>query len=443
MRVLVIDPAGNGLDFAMRAQAHGHEVKLFKRPIPKNALIGKGLVTVVDDFKPWLRWADLIFNTDNTFYLVNLDAFRAEYPKAAVISASQESAQWELDRTEGQQVLRKHGIAVIPSREFADYDAAIAHVKKTDQRFVSKPSGDADKALSYCSDSPEDMVYMLQRWKKIGKLKTPFILQEFKPGIEMAIGGWFGPGGWNEGWCENFEFKKLMNDDLGMATGEQGTVLRYVPDSKLARKLLVPLTDALDKLAYVGYIDVNTIIDEKGTPWPLEFTMRPGWPTFNIQQPVHEGDCVEWLQDLAKGRDARVFVPDLVSLGVVLAIPDYPYSHLTKKEVAGIPIYNARPSMWKHIHPCEMMMGEDVPQKNGQAIMQGPMIVTAGDYVLVMTATGPTVQDAALTCYRRMGRLIVPNSPMYRTDIGRRLAKQLPQLQSHGYATNLNYSQMH
>ena len=91
---------------------------------------------------------------------------------------------------------------------------------------LSKPSGDVeDKALSYVSKSPADMVYMLERWKKAQKHKSPFILQEFVDGIELAVGGWFGPGGFNEGWCENFEFKKLMPDDLGPATGEQGTVL--------------------------------------------------------------------------------------------------------------------------------------------------------------------------------------------------------------------------
>jgi phosphoribosylamine-glycine ligase len=66
--------------------------------------------------------------------------------------------------------------------------------------------------------------------------------------------------------------------------------------------------------------------------------------------------------------------------------------------------------------------------------------VTAGDYVLVMTAMAETVKDSALTAYRRLERLTVPNSPMYRTDIGKRLAKQLPKIQAMGYATGMTYS---
>ena len=99
-------------------------------------------------------------------------------------------------------------------------DQAIAYVKKQDRPFVSKPSGDADKALSYVAKSPADLVYMLERWKKSSKLKPPFILQEKVDGIEMAVGGWFGPHGFNRGWCENFEFKKLMADDYGRGRAE-------------------------------------------------------------------------------------------------------------------------------------------------------------------------------------------------------------------------------
>jgi phosphoribosylamine--glycine ligase len=440
-RVLLIDPPGNGLDFALRAQANGHEVKHFIRKTPKTEHIGKGLVNLVEDFRPWYRWSDLVFCSDNVFYLRDLSGLHRDHP-VPLISPTEESADWELDRSVGQNVFKKHGIPVIDSKEFNDYDQAIAYVKKRDARYVSKPSGDEpDKALSYVSKSPADMIYMLERWKKLGKLKTPFILQEFVPGVEMAVGGWFGPGGFNDGWCENFEFKKLMNGDLGVATGEQGTVLRYVKTSKLARKVLAPLESALQKLNYVGYVDVNTIIDEKGNPWPLEFTMRPGWPTMMIQQPLHDGDQVQWLIDLANGVDSRNVIFNKVAVGVVLSIPDYPYSHLTRKEVVGIPIYGLTQALWRHWHPGEIQMGENVPNVEGGHHVKVPMPVTAGDYVGVMTAVSDTVKDSALTVYRRLEKLVIPNSPMWRTDIGKKLARQLPSIQKQGYATGMVYSQ--
>jgi hypothetical protein len=57
-----------------------------------------------------------------------------------------------------------------------------------------------------------------------------------------------------------------------------------------------------------------------------------------------------------------------------------------------------------------------------------------------MTATGETVRAATKLAYDRLKELTVPNSPMYRTDIGDRLRKQLPELQAKGYATGMAYN---
>lgn len=440
-RALIIDPDGEGgLDLAIRAGRFGHQAKYYLRKSPKTEHIGRGLVDVVDDFRSWWRWADLVLSTGNSVYLRDMDNLQKSHP-VALIAACPDVARWEINRTVGQEVLRKHGIETLPGKEFTDYDAAIAHVKKHDKRFVSKPAGDeADKSLSYVSKSPSDMVYMLERWKRLGKLKSSFVLQDFVAGTEMGIAGWFGPGGWNEGWEENFEFKKFMNDDLGVSTGEQGTVARYVKNSKLARKMLLPLTSTLEKHGYVGDIDVNCIIDDKGRPWPLEFTCRLGWPAFHLQNALVQGDPIEWLIDLANGKDAKAMTLDKIAVGVVLSIPDYPYSHMTQKEIVGVPIYGLTESLWRHWHPCQMKLQDGLPNVVQGVHVKMPMPATAGDYVGVMTAVADTVKDAALSCYRRLGKIELPSNPMWRTDIGKRLARQLPKIQQHGYAIGMMYS---
>lgn len=438
MKVLFIDQDGELTDLAWRAKFDGHDVRRFIKDTPHTAHVGEKLTPVVREYRSFVAWADIIIFAQNNMYIKEADSWRAQ--GKIVVGATQESARWEVDREYGQKMFQKHGIETLPYKMFSDYDKAIAWVKKEDRPFVSKPAGDnPDKALSYVSKSPEDMVFMLDRWKKLGKLKPPFMLQDFVKGVEMAVAGWIGPGGFNMGWEENFEFKKLMNDDKGVATGEQGTVLRYARNSLLAKKVLQPLEDALVKTGHIGDVDVNCIIDEDGTPWPLEFTCRFGYPAVNIQQAVHEGDSIEWLHDLAEGKDARNRRLNEIAVGVVLSIPDYPYSRLTGRDVEGIPIYNVPLQPVEEYHPCQVSLGTAPVRGKDGAISSQPCLVTAGDYVLVATGTGQTVQEAKRSVYKSLDKVKVPNSPMYRTDISNRLKKQLPILQTMGYAIGMSY----
>lgn len=439
MRALFISAVGDAgeLDIAMRAKASGHDVRFYFPKTERTKFIGKGLVTVVDDYAPWMRWADLVICADNTSYVHAVDAWRKR-ENIPVIGATVESVAWELNRTLGQKIFKKAHIDTLPYREFTSYDDAIAYVKKENRRFVSKPCGDEpDKSLSYVAKTPADLVFMLERWKKQKRMKSGFILQDFVPGIEMAVGGWFGPGGFNEGWCENFEEKALMAGGTGPSTGEQGTTMRYVKRSKLADKVLKPLEDAIAATGHVGYVDVNCIIGEDGTPWPLEFTMRFGWPTFNIQQELHSGDVIEWLGHLSEGRDARNCSLNKIALGTVLAIPDYP-AKTPPEKMLGVPIYGLTPSLMEHVHLCCAMWG-DAPQNVNGSIVKAPMHLTAGDYVLIASGTGKTVQQARSNVQRRLKSLQMPSSPFWRPDIGQRLKKQLPDLQKHGLAMGMTY----
>jgi phosphoribosylamine--glycine ligase len=245
VRVLLVDTAGLMTDFAMRCQEAGHHVKWFVRQSRMTLNIGKGFLTgknsQVPDWHEWVRWADIIVLPDNVRYLHELDALREQDGGALIVGASVATALWETDRKIGQDLMKKRGLPVPEFRQFSNYDQAIAYVKREGRAFVCKPCGDEeDKSLSYVAKSPADLVFMLERWKKQQRHKDAFILQECVKGTEMAVGGWFGPGGFIAGWHENFEFKKLMAGDTGPATGEMGTVVRAVKRSKLAEKVLVP-----------------------------------------------------------------------------------------------------------------------------------------------------------------------------------------------------------
>ncbi len=440
MKILIIDTGGTSLDFALRCEAHGHFVKVFIKDLKDGtrSTVGSGLIDRVSDWESHVRWADLIFCTDNVAYIHALERYRKQgYP---IIGPSIETNRWEQDREHGAAIMEKAGIKTIPSQKFKSYDDAIKHVISTNKRYVSKPVGDGDKALSYVSKSPADLVFMLQKWKKTNAYKGEFILQEFHKGIEMAVGGWFGKNGFSKYWCENWEFKKFMNDDLGVATGEQGTIISYQEESLLADKVLKPLEDFLHAHGYTGYIDVNCIIDSYGTPWPLEFTMRPGWPLFQIQQALHKGDPVEFMYDLLEGRDT-LSVKEGVACGVVISMPDYPYGKKKQDELSGYPLFGVtEEDAVKNIHLSEVKLGKAPAMVNGKVKLDVPLYVTAGSYIMTVSGVGDTVEEARTKTYNTIKKKVeIPNSIMYRTDIGCRLEKQLDELHDMGYSEGVEW----
>jgi len=439
VKVLFIEPHADGLlDIAMRAKAAGHTAWYYCHDYdPRNCPVGRGLVDRVADWRTVIRRCDLVLLGANDYCLHEMQRYRAQ--GIPIIGGSTESAEWESDRAKGMQVFKRAGIPVPPYRAFTSYDDAIGYVKRQDRPFVSKPSGKCDdKALSYVAKTPRDLIYMLDRWRRAVKRQgLEFILQEKVKGIEFAVGAWFGPGGFAEGWEENFEFKKLMPGNLGPNTGEMGTVMRYVKKSKMAEKVLRPVEAQLGRLGYIGNVDVNCIVDEDGTPWPLEFTMRCGWPAFNIEQDLFDVDPMEFLAGLAAGKPPyHAHKWDEIAVGVVVAIPDFPYSHITRKEVVGVPIWGLDQRSMARVHLAQAMMGEG-PNEQGR---REPCLATAGDYVMIVTGLGEAVQAARQSAYRLVKKVEIPNSPFWRVDIGARLSRELPELQRHGYAAGMVFS---
>jgi phosphoribosylamine---glycine ligase len=438
VKVLIIsmDSIGEGLPLALRAIAAGHAVRFF---LGKNAnkTIGEGFkgVEKVDNWLTSIPWADLVVPTGNHEYMDRLQGARE---RTCVFGPSAKSAQLEVDRAAGMEFFEDHDIEVPPYETFGSLSDAEAHVRKTEKRYVFKPLGDEDdKSLSYCSKSPADMVARLQRWQKLGmKLKGSCMLQEFIEGVEFAVSRWMGAEGFIGRPNENFERKKFLAGDVGPNCGEAGTILKYVGESPLFDAVLGPLEESLVAMGHIGDIDVNCIVDGKGQAWPLEFTMRLGWPAANIMWALHKGDPVEWMKDACEGEDTLEMSPR-VAAGVVVAQPDYPYSKLTKKETDGVPIYGVTDENKRYISPQSVKV-VTLPVMEGERLTEKLTWASAGDYLAVVTGTGKTVLEACNRAYKTVDELHVPDI-IYRDDIGEALDEKIPELQKHGFAKEFNY----
>lgn len=439
MKVLIVnlDSVGEGLALAVRAQKAGHTVRLWLSP-ECNPTTGEGFrgIERIPNWVTSMLWADLVIPTGNHDFMKKLDMFKAK--GVSVFGPSFASSQLEIKRMDGMKLMEKAGIECPEYQQFNSLKEAEAHVRKSEERFVFKTLGDEDdKSLSYCSKSPADMVARLQRWQKL-KLnpKGPVMLQKFIPGVEIGVSRWMGKEGFIGKYNENAEFKKCMSGNYGPNCGEAGTVMKYVDDSKLGKDVLEPLEDELLKLGHLGDVDINCIVDEKGQAWPLEFTCRLGWPAANIMWACHKGDPVQWMKDACEGKDT-LDVTTQHACGVVLAMPDYPYSKVTKAETDGVPIYGVTEKVRKFLAPQSVKI-QKMPDMDGENLTERPIWATTGDYIAVATGTGKTVKQACERAYAVVDEIHIPDM-ICRDDVGEKLEKELPELKKHGYATEFEY----
>ena len=435
MLILVIDPCGLTLDFCLRCIAAGHTVKLYTEG-KKAEPIGQGLVDKVTNWKKYMDVADVIFSADNLKYMDEIDEYiKKGYP---VFGPGKRAAKLELDRMYGQQVIADFGGPIIPSHPFKNYDQAINFVKENPKRYVSKPIGEEeDKSLSYVSKDEADMIGFLTKRKEMGSAAN-FILQEFKPGVEIAVTGIFGPAGFQPYWAEGFEHKKLMNDEKGPNTGEMGTVIRYTRYSKLANMLLKPMEETLHKIGYVGMIDVNCIVDEKdGTPWPMEWTARPGYPMWQIQQALHKGDPAQWMYDCIHGKNT-LEVEEKTAVGVVICNSDFPWSKKPLESYLDFPIITDGCKI-ENIHPCEVKLTTTMKMIDDELVEDLPEWGTAGTYVCVCTGVDDNITDARDKAYKQIKKVKVGNDYGYRTDIGDKCEGYLKKLKKFGFCTGWKF----
>lgn len=438
MKILVIDQYPVLLAMCMRAIEEGHEVRWWHpSPTPGHANeMGDGFVPKITSWQSSVRWADLIITATNQKYMRDIaPLFTQGRP---VFGCNPKAAELELDRGLGQTSCYEAGIDTLPYEVFTSWDEALSHVEKTMGTYVCKPWGSVtDKALTYVSRSPEDMILTMTEWKAAGRLKGQIMLQKKVDGFEMAVGGWFGKNGWSKHLCENFEEKKFMNGGLGCNTGEQGTTLRYVEQSKLFEHTLEPLTGLLHKLNYIGYVDMNCIILPNGKPMPLEATMRFGYPLREIQDALHIGDSMSWKLDLIEGKDTLKVSSD-IAVGVVLSHGMYPIEHCDSPKEFNRPLYGYSSGIAKNVRLTCIKMGT-APINLGGKIKWVPYPVTCGEEIATVTGTGGTVGEAREAAYATVSKIKPPTNLMYRTDIGERLSHQLPKLRSLGFATGMRY----
>ena len=408
MRFLGIGKGNDHADMYLRLQQRGHDVRVYVAD-PAAHDIFRGMLTFTADWQRDLEWArEGILVFEGIGWGDTQDRLRREGFR--VIGGSALGDRLESDRAFGQQVLRDCGLQTASAHEFASFDEAIAFVETARSRFVLKFSGEGFASTrNYVGqmENGEDVIAVLQLQKsRWSYAETPrFILMEHISGVEVGLGAMFNGRQFLQPANLDWEHKRFFPGDLGELTGEMGTLATYRGAQPLFDATLRKLEPMLAGSGYVGYINLNTIVNDRGI-FPLELTCRFGYPGFAILDALHESSWDEIFVQLVEGRDTRLRTHDGFAVCVVITVPTFPYWHGYAETSKGAPVIFREPVDHHHIHLAEVCM-------------EGEQLVTAGSvgYVMVVTGRGATVEAAREDAYARCRQVVIPNA-RYRLDIG-------------------------
>lgn len=409
-------------DLAWQIAKEGHNVKFYTKDTDDKE-VGDGFFPKVDDWEKEVEWADIIVFDDVLGQGAKAKKLRDQ--GKFVIGGTPYTDKLEDDRAFGQEELKKHGITIISYRDFTSFEDAINFVKENPGRYVIKPSGQAQniKGLLFVGEEEDgkDVLQVLNDYNKAWAKKIPvFQLQKRIIGVEVAVGAFFNGKEFVYPINVNFEHKKLFPGDLGPSTGEMGTSMFFSGPNKIFNHTLKKMEPTLAEEGYVGYIDINCIVNGHGI-YPLEFTARFGYPTISIQKEGMIMPIGGFLYELARGNNPKLKVRSGFQVGVRIVVPPFPFKD---KETFNV---KSKDSIIFFKRPTEGVHIEDVKLVNGEWLVTGDSGV-----VLIVCGTGQTMKQAQNQAYHRIKNIIIPHM-YYRKDIGDRWFEDSDKLHNWGY----------
>lgn len=412
-------------DLAWQLAKEGHEVKAYIKE-KKDADVYNGFIEKTDDWEQLIDWADVIIFDDVEF---GNYAEKLRKSGKTVIGGSIYTDRLEMDRDFGQTELKKYGVNILPQWQMSNYDEAIDFIRKNPDRYVFKPTGNVPSGgkgllfIGYEEDG-KDLLALLEQNKSVWQKKAPtFQLQKYISGVEIAVGAFFNGKDFIHPINVNFEHKRVFPGDLGPFTGEMGTLMFWSEPNRLFRQTLEKMKPALVESGYIGYVDINCIVNGRGI-YPLEFTARFGYPTMHIQTEGITMPTGEWLARLAKGEQFELKTKKGFQIGVRVSIPTL---FSKGKDSETTERYKDLPILFKKQNGLDGIHIEDVKNENGVWRVAG----TSG-VLLVITGSGTTVAEARKQAYSRIKNIMIPDM-FYRVDIGQRWTEDSDKLQTWGY----------
>jgi phosphoribosylamine---glycine ligase len=332
-----------------------------------------------------------------------------------IFGPSRLAAQIEASKVFAKEFLKRHGIPTAEAAVCASREEAQAALKRIGYPAVLKADGLAGgKGVLIVETREEaDRAFGLFFDERVfGSAGDRILVEEFLTGSEatfLAV-------------CDGQtavslptarDYKKVYDGDRGPNTGGMGAHspagnLDAAASSKVFKDIIRPAVQGLasEGRPFHGLLYAGLIITEAG-PKVLEFNARFGDPETEVVLPRLQSDLVALLVAAGRGeleRHPPLDVKPEACVGVVLCSGGYPGPYETGKPISGWNEAARMPS----VELFHAGTGRD-----------GDRLVTAGGRVFVVTATAPTMADAAARAYEA-AEMIQFEGKHLRTDIGRR-----------------------
>lgn len=427
VRVLGITETCDLGSLYLRLIAEGHEVRVsVSEPLASGTMAG--MVPRTEDWQAELEWireagSDGLIMFEAIGFGELQDELRADGFR--VIGGSAFGDRLENDRAFAQKLLEDAGLQVAATSEFGSAEGALADLAKRPRRCVLKASASAGETFIGSLPDGSDVEAML----RTSPPSSRFILMDHVAGIETGVGAYFNGSHFLRPACLDWEHKHFFAGDMGELTGEMGTIATFKSSDALFEATLARVEPVLRQAGHVGYVNLNTIINEQGV-WPLEFTCRFGYPGFAVLEPLQAIEWSELFRRMLDPSATELPVRDGFSAAIVLSTPPFPYSRKDVAAPIGLPLDEGG------VEPEHIHLGEVGRSPAG--------LVTAGLYgwTAVITGMGATVSEAQRSAYDRAARVRIPNG-RYRLDIGDKLdGWQLQQLTDWGWIKSMPSSRI-
>lgn len=412
-----ISEGQDSLAYQCRLISEGHEVKTYVK-LPEFQKSGEGIIDIVKTWEQLIPWADYFYVDSNCFGKIS-NVLRTL--KKKVFGGTLDTDKTETVRSFGFELLEEYGIDCGVWEGPFDAAGAISHIKKDPKRWCIKPDGSMDKDLTYVSKDAEDALDFLTEHKS--QYKGKLILQEFVDDAkELALGVTVQAGQILYPVRENVEHKNLCNGNLGVSTGEMGTIVHYTYSSPLL-DIVEQLAPWFEKENLTGDFDLNFMIKENGEAICLETTARPGYPISILQCDNIDGDFGDYLIDLIEGNLSEIPMKELWTCGVVLTAPGFPFKESFLKH--GID---------RHIEQVTEIYEEGLYLYDMSKDEKGFKTSGYNGTTLVAVASADKLDTCIEECYNKIKSYDFPRWLSYRTDIGKDLVNEdLKWFQERGY----------